>query len=750
VQKDAVPVGLRALCIHGHYYQPPREHPWLGVLEPEPSAAPDHDWNVRILRECYAPNADARLLDAQGRVRGLVDNYAWTSFDVGPTLDAWLAVHARKLVAAVVRADGESLRRTGYGNAWAQAYNHPILPLCTPRDVRTQVRWGARAFELRYGRKPDGMWLPEMAVDLPALEALATEGIGLTMLSPHQAHRVRPLGGAAAAWSVVTAETLDVRRIYRCILPSGAAVDVVFREAEGSKGLAFGELLRDGGMLADRVKGLLADVDGDALVTLATDGETFGHHHRFGEMAVAYAIDRLRTEGELTITNPAAFRAHAGPAFEVEIVEGSSWSCAHGVGRWREDCGCHGGGLPEWTQAWRRPLRRAIDWLRDELALVFEREGGRALRDPWGARDRWVDAVVVPDRAPAVVAPELRARATARDVVQAQRALEMARHALLMQTSCGWFFDDVAGVEATLVIRQAGRAIALARALGAPDLEDAFLDRLRPAKSNVPTEGTAADVYRRTVQARPVVAARIAAAAVVLDRLGEDTSLPGYDVVLGEGDGEVVVGVAETRTGAREEVRVQAAPHGAAPWSEVQGRRYGVADLFLIQRARVLQRVGADAVRAVRRARHEALQHVRGVIDPLLGRQSPLPLGLAFLLGHEEADRLVGLLLEPRAEITQLGAEVAALNARGVILPKPEIARTVAGRLEAALEHLPQAAPQALELLEFAAAAGVVLDLATSQIIAARWWQAVRPVDPADTLVRLRDRLGLSPTLGGE
>jgi len=278
----------RAVCIHGHYYQPPREHPWLGVLEPEPTAAPDHDWNERILRECYAPNGAARLLDAPGRLRAVVDNYAWTSFNVGPTLDAWMAAHAPQVIEALVRGDRDSRERTGHGNAWAQAYNHPILPLCTPRDVRTQVRWGIRAFELRYGRRPDGMWLPEMAVDVTTLEALAAAGVTLTMLSPHQARRVRPLGSGDDAWKTVDETSLDVRRLHRARLPSGAVLDVVFREAESSRGLAFGELLRDGGVLARRIASLLDDRDG--LLTAATDGETFGHHHRFGEMAVAYAI----------------------------------------------------------------------------------------------------------------------------------------------------------------------------------------------------------------------------------------------------------------------------------------------------------------------------------------------------------------------------------------------------------------------------------------------------------------------------
>jgi alpha-amylase/alpha-mannosidase (GH57 family) len=739
---------VRAVCIHGHYYQPPREHPWLGVVEPEPSAAPDPDWNARILRECYAANAAARLLDGHGRLRGVLDNYAWTSFDVGPTLDAWLAIHAPALVRSLVRADQDSIARTGWGNAWAQAYNHPILPLCTPRDVRTQVRWGARAFELRFGRRADGMWLPEMAVDLVTLEALAAEGIALTMLSPHQARRVRPLGGDAASWTEVTAETLDVRRIYRCRLPSGASVDVVFRDAQGSQGLAFGELLRDGGALADRLASTLRDVDDDVLVTAATDGETFGHHHRFGEMAVAYAIDRLRADGIVTVTNPAAFRAAVPPRYEVEIVERSSWSCAHGIERWRDDCGCAIGGGAGWTQAWRRPLRQAIDWLRDELARVFETAGGLALADPWGARDRYIDAVVVPERAANVVGGELRPGATAGDAVQARRGLEMARHAFLMQTSCGWFFDDVAGVEATIVLRQAGRGIELARALGAR-LEGEFMDRLVAAGSNVVQEGTAADVYRRGVAARPVSAARVAACAVLLDRLGEDATLPGYEIGVGEGAGDqpVRVNVVEAHTGASAEVHVRAAPHGASPSCEVDGQRYGVADLFLVQRARLLDKVSGDALRAVRAARHEALGHLRAVIDPLIGREPALPLELAMLLGYEEAERLAGLLREPDAAVRLLTAEAASLRARGVLLPVQTLGHAVGERLARTLERLPDAAIEAIDLLDFAEASGVVLDLAPLQVQVVRWWQTQRPAAASPSLACLRDRLGISPDL---
>jgi hypothetical protein len=496
------------------------------------------------------------------------------------------------------------------------------------------------------------------------------------------------------------------------------------------------------------VRAVLGDDDGDALVTLATDGETFGHHHRFGDMAVAYAIDRLRREGIVAVTNPAVFRATSPPSHEVEIVEDSSWSCAHGVGRWREDCGCRVGSAAEWTQAWRGPLRQAIDWLRDELGTVFEADGGRTLRDPWGARDRYIDAVVAPERAVAVVTAELASAATPADLVQARTALEMARHALLMQTSCGWFFDDVAGVEATIVLRQAGRAIDLARRLGRSGVEAAFLDRLRAAVSNDPSQGTAADVYRRAVQQRPVTAARIAATAVVLDRLGEAPTLPGYDVAVSDGPEDVVVVVEEASTGTRDEVRVRAAPRGAPPVCEVDGRRYGVADLFLVQRARLLDKVAGDAVRAVREARHDALGRLRAVIDPLIGRQPTLPLELAMLLGFEETDRVLALMNEPGVPLANLRDEVAAMRGRGVVLAVPRLTGPLAERLAASLMHLPNGIDDAVAILDFVEATGVVLDLVEAQAIVARWWQAARPAAPSDALVRLRDRLGLSPKIG--
>ncbi len=494
-----MPSDVSFLALHGHFYQPPREDPWRGVVPAEPSAAPYHDWNARITAECYAPHAAARVLDARGGVRAEVNVYEWTSFDFGPTLLAWLAPHAPAVMAALRHADAASRARTGHGNAWAQAYGHPILPLSTPRDVRTQVLWGRADFAYRFGRAPEGMWLPEMAVDTPTLAALAEAGIAMTMLAPHQARRVRPLGAGDDAWRPVSAETLDTRRLYRSRLPSGGAVDVAFRDHALSRDLAFGALLADGAALTARLRAAVEEAGPAGLVAPAVDGETYGHHHRFGEMALAFALLALRDDPALALAGPAAFRAEHPPADEVEVVEQTSWSCVHGVERWRANCGCRVGGEAGSSQAWRAPLRQAIDELRERLAVVYETRAGELLRDPWGARDRWVECVLAPERTEAWLAAEASGGLPPEGAARARSLLEMARHALLMQTSCGWFFDELTGLEPVLVLRQAARAIELAQGVGAR-LEDDFVARLAAARSEATGE-SGADLYRRVARA---------------------------------------------------------------------------------------------------------------------------------------------------------------------------------------------------------------------------------------------------------
>ena len=503
----------RYLCIHGHFYQPPRENPWLEAIEVEDSAYPYHDWNERVTAECYGPNAASRILDDQHRITQIVNNYSQISFNFGPTLLAWLEIHHPEIYRAVLDADRDSRDRfAGHGSALAQPYNHTILPLSNRRDKQTQILWGVRDFELRFGRPPRGAWLPETAVDLESLELLAEAGIRFTLLAPHQARRVRPKGGKPTEWRDVSGGGIDTTVPYEVALPSGRTIAVFFYDGATSRTVAFEGLLSSGERFAER---LLSTVHGNPdrprLAHIATDGETYGHHHRYGEMALSYAIHHIESNRLAQLTNYGAFLAAHPPEQQVEIQENTAWSCAHGVDRWREDCGCHTGGQPGWNQAWRAPLRSALDWLRDELAPRFEKEAGRIFVDPWEARDDYI--FVILNRTPENVAAFFERHAGRQpeglERVRALKLLEMQRHAMLMYTSCGWFFNDLAGIETVQVLRYAGRVVQLAEQLFPEPIEAQLLRRLEKAKSNVPENGTGRDLYKKHVQ--PVDVPQVAA-----------------------------------------------------------------------------------------------------------------------------------------------------------------------------------------------------------------------------------------------
>lgn len=518
----------RRICIHGHFYQPPREDPWTGVVPRQPSAAPFHDWNQRITTESYAPNAAALVLAEDGEVVRRVDNYAHISFDFGPTLLAWLAAERPEVHAAVVAADLASQGRfSGHGSAMAQSYHHTILPLAHPRDRRTEVRWGVADFRHRFGRHPEGMWLPETAVDLASLEELAAAGIRFTVLEPHQAARWRP--GPEDQWRTVGDDASDSAGVsdggpdsgpgvglaepYLCRLPSGASIALFFYDGPTSRDVAFQGLLRDGDRFARRLierfdqrqqvsmeKGREGGHDGrfeaPGMLSIATDGETYGHHHRHGEMALAWALGRLEATEGVRLTNFAEHLARFPPRREVEIRENTSWSCPHGVGRWSRDCGCAGGTGPDGRPLhgrWRGPLREAMLWLRGEIEEPWEQVAGDLLTDPWVARDDYVQLLLddSPEAQVAFLAEHAVAavrnappgdprRSCARDL------LELQRNALRMFTSCAWFFEDIARIETVQVLRYAERAVALARALLSIDLEPSWLERLARAPGNNP------------------------------------------------------------------------------------------------------------------------------------------------------------------------------------------------------------------------------------------------------------------------
>jgi alpha-amylase/alpha-mannosidase (GH57 family) len=500
----------RFICVHGHFYQPPRESPWLEEVEVQDSARPYHDWNARVTAECYAPNAASRVLDAEQRILDIVNNYAQISFNAGPTLLAWVQRAAPEVYARILDADRDSLtRRGGHGNALAQVYNHMILPLATRRDKDTQVAWGIADFRHRFGRDPEGMWLPETAVDTETLEVLAAHRIAFTVLAPHQAARVRALRGDS--WIDVRPGRIDPRRPYLCLLPSGAVITLFFYDAPIARAVAFEGLLNNGEAFARRLVAGFEDRPEPQLVHIATDGESYGHHHRFGEMALAYALRMIEERGQARLTNYGEYLAGHTPDHQVEIAEPTSWSCVHGVERWRSNCGCHAGHRG-WTQEWRRPLREALDWLRDELARVFEREGGRYLRDPWAARNAYIDVILrrEPEVAEAFFTACGRPGVDAGDRARAIRLLEMQRHALLMYTSCGWFFDDLSGIETVQVIKYAARAAQLAVEFG-ERLEEEFVRRLSGAKSNLRQWGDGETVYRRLVRPSMVALPRVVA-----------------------------------------------------------------------------------------------------------------------------------------------------------------------------------------------------------------------------------------------
>ena len=539
----------RYICIHAHFYQPPRENPWLEGVELQDSAYPYHDWNERITAECYAPNAASRILDHEGRIVKITNNYSRISFNFGPTLLSWMEQNAHRTYELILEADRTSRETfSGHGSAIAQAYNHMIMPLANRRDKYTQAVWGMRDFQHRFGRDPEGMWLPETAADIETLEVLAELGIKFAILAPHQARQVRSLSassapqnkngsdGDAPQWQSVEGAKIDPTRAYVCQLPSWRSINLFFYDGPISRAVAFERLLANGETFASRLlSGFSNDRQGPQLMHIATDGETYGHHHAHGDMALAYALEHIESNHLAKITNYGEFLEKHPPEQEVGIVENTAWSCAHGVGRWSTDCGCNSGGHPGWNQQWRAPLRAALDWLRDDLTQPYVQTGRELLKDPWKARDEFVSVVL--DRSRENVDRFLAEHAThplgEDEQVRALELLEMQRHAMLMYTSCGWFFDELTGIETVQVIQYAARAVQLAQTLFRDHREQEFVNRLRQAQSNVPGFGDGAVAYERFVRPAMVdllgVGAHYAITSL-FDGFGEQSTIYCYDV----------------------------------------------------------------------------------------------------------------------------------------------------------------------------------------------------------------------------
>ena len=524
----------RFVCIHGHFYQPPRENPWLEEVEIEDSAYPYHDWNERIAAECYAPNAASRILDSEKRIIDIVNNYSRISFNFGPTLLTWLERNQPEVYSAILKADKDSINRfSGHGSAIAQVYNHIIMPLASRRDKRTQVVWGIQDFIFRFRRRPEGMWLPEMAVDLETLEILAEQGIAFTILSPKQATRTRPINDSR--WTDVRTGTIDCSRPYQCCLPSGGSIVIFFYEETIAREVAFSRLLENGEGFANRMMDYFFQKQKESgLLSIASDGETYGHHHRFGDMALAYALHYLESRNLARITIYGEYLSTCPPTHQVEIIENTSWSCPHGVERWRSDCGCCTKGssfrvtppgpcpVPATPpgekrceivsrQMWRAPLRQAMDWLCQNLAALYGERMNSYVADPWQARDDYINIIL--DRSVGTIEAFFSDHAvrtlSKEDKVQVLKLLEMQRNGMLMYTSCGWFFEDIDGIESVQVMRYACRAMQLAREVAGVDSDAGFIRILEKAPGTVPEQGNGSEVYKNFVRTAVVDLSRV-------------------------------------------------------------------------------------------------------------------------------------------------------------------------------------------------------------------------------------------------
>jgi len=730
-------VSEKWVCVHGHFYQPPRENPWLEAIEPQPSAHPYRDWNERITAECYRPNAAARVVDNGNQIIQIVDNYQRMSFNVGPTLMSWLEAEAPDVHAALIEADRASMRRFGgHGSAMAQAYNHMIMPLATPRDRATQVTWGIADFVKRYGRKPEGMWLPECAVDTASLEALAAQGIAFTVLAPHQAKAWRPPGGA---WRTTP---IDPGRVYKCALPSGRSIDLFFYDGATSQAVAFERLLANGHQIIARMTARGPAEGGQpTLCHIATDGETYGHHHRYGDMALAWALAQVEQGWNGTrLTNYAEYRVKVPATWECQLLDDSSWSCVHGIERWRSDCGCNSGGRPGWNQRWRRPLRDALDWLREQATGALEHVGKLLFEDPWAARDGYIDVLLA--RTPEARDRFLAAHAShvldPQERVRALSLMEMSRHAMLMYTSCGWFFDELSGIETVQCMQYAARVAELIAEIGGDPVESRFVERLAIAQSNLPDEGDGRKVWAQRVRPARVdpekVCAHVAVHTLVEPDAERSVDVFGYHVDFIDrierrsGRARMVTGTVRVRSRLTEaamalcfaglhlgEQHVTGGvrpPPASTEWDRIVDELTGAlqtADVFAAQRAIdrhfAGERLSLSALLPGSRERvlagvlHDAITYAEAELASMYDEHAPL---IRWLVAHElpvpdvlhttaEATlrrRVLANLRARDASFSQLRDHLAEAALVKVSLDTPEIAHAASEGLRRLIERL--------------------------------------------------------------
>lgn len=760
----------RFLCVHGHFYQPPRENPWLEEIELQDSADPFHDWNERITAECYAPNAAARILDHEHYIRDIVNNYSRISFNFGPTLLAWMEQQSPDVYQAIIEADRESQSRfSGHGSALAQAYNHLIMPLANKADKRTQVIWGIRDFEHRFGRQPEGMWLPETAVDLETLEILVDQGIAFTILAPRQARRVRRIG--EEKWVDVSESRIDPKQRYLCVLPSGRMITLFFYDGPVSQEMAFNGLLNDGESLARRWMSAFTDSNETQLVHLATDGETYGHHHRFGEMALAYALEQIEARQLARITNYGEFIENHPPMYEVEIIENTSWSCLHGIERWRSDCGCNSG-HPLWRQQWRAPLRAALDMLRDKLAEIYQQEVKAFLSDPWLARDDYITVILnrSRDNIESFLLRHAGRELNAKEKVKALRLLEMQRHEMLMYTSCGWFFDEISGLETTQVLQYAARAMQLAEKTCDLNLEPDFMAMLESAPSNLPEHGNGAQVYEKLVKPAMIDLMRVGAHYAVsslFEDYQEDTDINCYTArrefyerreagrqklaigranlqsnitwseksisfaVLHLGDHSLMGGVREFQS-AEEFESMRQEISDAFSRSDLpeiirlmdrhfETHNYSLWHLFRDEQRRIFRRIMTSTLEEIESSFRQIYDHNYPIMQALRELDVPLPKALATPVEYILSANLRRLLETGETDFDQLRNLLDEVNKWGFDAEKKSIEFSASRKLTAMMEELSRSPldltllQKITDLLEILRVAGVEFDLINAQ-----------------------------------
>jgi alpha-amylase/alpha-mannosidase (GH57 family) len=795
----------RCLCLYGHFYQPPRENPWLEEVEVQDSASPFHDWNERITAECYSPNSAARIKTPQGRICDIGNNYEQLSFDFGPTLLSWLERANPIAYSRILGADAASVARAGQGNALAAAYSHPILPLCSPRDRRTSILWGKADFLYRFGREPLGFWLPETAADTQTLKELALQGFRFTVLSPYQALRVRPAGGT---WHDASGGQFDPTRPYRVSLGDSLAITVFFYDGPISRAFAFeGGLVNAEDTLRKIESGFDASRDHDELLTIAIDGETFGHHKKGGDETLAVTLRLLSNRSDIELINLGQALETFPVEWEAEIAEGSSWSCAHGLERWKSDCGCQANGQPGWKQAWRAPLRETLDLLREHLIEIFEREGRKLLRDPWQAREDYVEVVLDRDRKNAL---EFLGRHALRpleqaEVIQALKLLEMQRHAQLMYTSCGWFFSEISGIETAQILKYAARAIQLARDVTGVDLEPIVKEGLSRAPSNLPEYRDGAVVWDQCVKPS-VVSLEGVAAHHVITSLFEPSERTGRLFCYRYANKDQRKEVAGPATLAVGRIELESLTTrerldesycvlhfggsdfrcGLLPFTEESlhaemvrslfsrissltqvlreidrifvGRDYTLRDLFLDERRQIASLLLHESMRRYESAYTEIFDSNRRIMEFLREIDSPIPLELrvaADVALTQRMQQLSAALVDERRDLASIHSELlricklarrigARIDVQG---SRPFFEKAIRDRL-ARLDSPGRKDPafEIVELIELARGLGLKLDLYSAQN---RFWARVRdrgaPPLERDTVAKLADKLWFDP-----